>query len=286
METRQANFQSGRYSLEANFRIAHYIDTEIMDIERHDHPYYECIFFFSGDVAYWVGNQCYYPEPGDVLLLNIAQVHIPKMQSATPPYDRITLFLDKTLLLLLSDAYIDFTSLFESPNGRLIHLPNDDGWRIKSILSKIQNCYGDNSTSFGNHLLLRCHITELLIYLGRLLPHTPADISSMNGKNKIYQIKEYIAKNLDVELSLDELAQRFHMSKYHMAHEFQKQTGISPYSYIIKRRLAKAQELLRSGYAVKETGTRCGFHDDRAFSRAFKKEYGATPTQYLHDLRL
>lgn len=277
-------FQSGRYYLNADYRIAHYIDTEVMDIERHYHEFYECIFFLSGDVAYWVGSRCYYLSPGDVLLINAAQIHVPKMQSAIPPYDRISLFLDKGYVNSLSDGETEFVALFERGDSVLLHLPDEEFWAAKAIISKLQNCYA-NPPSFGRQLLSRCYITELLICFGQNLLQGAGDDLSPTPNSRIHMIKDYVAMNLKNELSLDILSKEFHLSKYYLAHEFKKHTGMSPYSYIIKRRLVKAGELLRSGYPGKEVCSQCGFNDIDVFNRAFKKEFGLTPRQYCRSMK-
>lgn len=276
------NFQVGRYRLDTNYRIEHYVDTEVVEIERHYHAFYECIFFFSGDVTYFIGNQCYYLKPGDVLLINAAQVHIPKMQSAIPPYDRISLTLDKGFVSSLSDETTNFTAMFESKNGRLIHLQGREHWEAKSLLSKIANLY-DNPLSFGQRLLARCYITELLICLGKELPLSISDENWITSDKRISEIKEYVAKHMSDKLTLEKIAQKFHLSKYHLSHEFKKHTGMSLYSYIVKCRLISANNLLRDGHSIKETYSKCGYSDISIFNRAFKKEFGVSPKQHYHN---
>ena len=278
-------FQVGRYRLDVDFRIEHYIDTEIMDIERHYHEYYECIFFYSGDIAYSVGNRTYFPVPGDVILINVAQIHVPKMQSAMPPYDRISLFLSKWLVRKISDTETDFLTLFEKKDGNLVHLTKEELWAAKTILAKLRNLHV-NDSAFGSSLLAKCYITELLITIGRACSEeTDAVDGSRIAENRICQVKEYISKNIAQDLSLDSLAATFHLNKYYISHEFKDHTGMSLYSYILKRRLAKASEELRDGHSPNEICSECGFGDVNALNRAFKKEFGLTPRQYVQSFR-
>ena len=79
--------------------------------------------------------------------------------------------------------------------------------------------------------------------------------------------------------SLDELAQRFYVSKYHLSHEFSKTMGISVYRYICLKRLLSARQMLLNGMPAGEVYTKCGFKDYTNFYRAFKAEYGISPSE-------
>lgn len=283
MEKKLPPVQVGRYHLNTDFRIKHYIDMELQDVERHYHEFYECIFFYAGDITYSVENRTYYPAAGDVLLINIAQFHKPIMRSATPPYDRISLFLDKNFVTKLSGEGIDFVSLFESKAGCLLHLEDDDSWTAKALLAKLTPL-AVNRQEYGSELLIRCYITELLVCLGKTMVQHPPIGSAKGVSPRISTIKSYVEKNLTKDLSLDGIAAQFHLSKYHLSHEFKSHTGMSLYAYIIKLRLAKACEMLRSGYHPGDVFLDCGFNDISVFNRAFKKEFGMTPKKYVATL--
>ena len=57
--------------------------------------------------------------------------------------------------------------------------------------------------------------------------------------------------------------------------------NISTGDYVRKKRLAKACQLLREGFNVSETSYRTGFSEPNYFSKAFKKEFGVSPTEWL-----
>ena len=70
------------------------------------------------------------------------------------------------------------------------------------------------------------------------------------------------------------------MSKYHIAHVFKDEIGMSIHQYISKKRLARCREALLGDVPVTKVYLLFGFHDYSSFYRAFKKEYGISPKDF------
>ena len=88
-------------------------------------------------------------------------------------------------------------------------------------------------------------------------------------------------EHLDEHLSLDTLARQFYLSKYYLVHLFRENAGLSVHQYILKRRLAACCDAMQGDAAVGEAYRQWGFGDYSAFYRAFRKEYGMSPSAYL-----
>lgn len=109
-----------------------------------------------------------------------------------------------------------------------------------------------------------------------------ADTSSVQFVSPII---DYINTHYHEPLSLDMLADRFFVSKYHLSHEFNRQMGISLYRYIQKKRLMIARQLLSQGKKPNEVFRMCGFGDYTCFYRAFRAEYGIAPKEYVRSVQ-
>lgn len=284
MNNKQPLFQAGRYRINTDYQVRQCFDMEIVDVDWHCHEFYECIFFYSGDILYNIGSSRYYPTQGDVLLLDTAQFHRPVMRSAIVPYERTVLSIDKAVVERLSTEGIDFVSLFKSNEGRLLHLKTDEQWATKALLTKLATAMNDKE-EYGHDLLVRCYLTEMLICLSKVNASYSSGPIIHSGNPRIIRIKNYIEKNLSSDLSLEHIAQEMNLSKYYLSHEFKKFTGMSLYAYIIKLRLAKTCEMMRGGYSIADSYSACGFNELSVFSRSFKKEYGITPKEYLASLK-
>ena len=92
---------------------------------------------------------------------------------------------------------------------------------------------------------------------------------------------DYLKAHFNEEISIDELAGRFHISKYHFIRNFKALYGVPPYRYLTSYRLTVAkQRLINTDLSVSEISEECGFGDTSNFIRKFRASTGLTPLQY------
>jgi AraC-like DNA-binding protein len=90
-----------------------------------------------------------------------------------------------------------------------------------------------------------------------------------------------IESELDRPLRVSDMAGAVGLSVFHFSREFRRVTGISPYAYIRRRRIARAALLLAgSKLPIVEIAHVVGFKTHAHFSGAFLKTMGATPRAY------
>jgi AraC-like DNA-binding protein len=83
------------------------------------------------------------------------------------------------------------------------------------------------------------------------------------------------------KVGLDELAKEAGMAKFHFAHAFADAYGVSPYHYLMMRRVEAARGLLQSGSSIAETSAMTGFADQAHLTRNFRKILGYTPGAWV-----
>ena len=120
---------------------------------------------------------------------------------------------------------------------------------------------------------------ELIIEYIRL---KNSNTSLKSEKNKIQSLLDFIEMNYNKNISLEQLADNFNMSKFTMCRIFKETYGITIFSYLIKYRLQKAKSLLidNANMSIKEIALSVGFNDVSYFIATFKKHEKITPLEF------
>lgn len=124
-------------------------------------------------------------------------------------------------------------------------------------------------------------ITQLLTKLALMHYSSGADANLHRHISALDTLRAYLQENYAQSISLDDMALRMHMSKYHFARLFQAYAHMSPYAYLTDLRINAAREMLHmSDASVREIAEQVGFGDSNTFIRLFKKRCGVTPAKY------
>jgi AraC-like DNA-binding protein len=95
------------------------------------------------------------------------------------------------------------------------------------------------------------------------------------------QIEEFIDSHLESSLNVDELASSAGISTSHFSRCFRNSVGFTPHSYVMRRRLLRAQDLLiGTNMALSEVALSSGFSDQSHFSRKFHQFMGIPPRSF------
>ena len=96
----------------------------------------------------------------------------------------------------------------------------------------------------------------------------------------------YIERRLDQALPISEIAKRVGLSSFHFQRLFFSTLGENVSDYVKRRRLEKGAKLLSSDHelSVIDVALDCGFQSHSAFSRAFKTQFGQSPSAFRADV--
>jgi AraC-like DNA-binding protein len=96
---------------------------------------------------------------------------------------------------------------------------------------------------------------------------------------QIRRIVNYIEENLEMRrVRMEDLAGLINLSPSHFSRAFRRSLGHSPRTFVIRRRVAKAQRLMLGGeIPLSQIAILCGFSDQSHFSRTFHKNVGESP---------
>ena len=265
-----------------DFECYHYLDPVPPAIDFHEHAFYEIFFFLSGDVSYVIEGRTYQLRPGDILLTDNRDIHKPDIRRGKP-YERFVIWIEPDFLARTNDMGADLTACFTDASlkqYKLIRPESSVLSHLKGICEKMLRCR--DSQEFGSSTLSYIYLVEFLVYLNRAYFATSEDIrKDVTENEKINEVVSYINDHLADDLTLDRLADACYISKSHLAHQFKTYTGLTLYQFIIKKRVTVARNLIREGEPVMEACTKCGFNDYSNFLKAFKREFGRSPKEFL-----
>lgn len=99
--------------------------------------------------------------------------------------------------------------------------------------------------------------------------------------DKIQKAIKFIDDNFMAKISLDTVARKACLSKYHFSRTFKEVMGMTCQTYITRTRIERAQSLLRTtGLKITDIALSVGYDDITHFIRIFKRITGSTPSEY------
>jgi AraC-like DNA-binding protein len=149
---------------------------------------------------------------------------------------------------------------------------------VKSILSTMA-IEVRNSNPSGPMFLET--LTSALVHhaLPRSVAETSIPRSNGLSPRQLSEALNLIESNLASRISLSELACALDISVSYFCRAFRRSTGISPYHFIIKRRVERARALIENGkMPLVEVALTVGFSDHSQMSSTFRKELNVPPS--------
>ena len=277
----QSTFQARQNMVSRDFELFYYDDRNLTKIEAHSHNYYEFYFFAEGDISMQVGRDIYPIHFGDAMLIPPNMPHRAIIHDSKVPYRRFVFWISTEFyenLVQISPCYSYAIDYAIENKQYICHL---DQIALNSLQSKMLRLLEEmQANRFGKELQISLYVDDLMLSINRLV-YDMLEPKQKNSDASLYtNLVEYIEEHLDENLSLEKLAEEFYVSKYHIAHVFKDNIGLSIHQYITKKRLAKCQEAIRANMNVTDVYHMYGFGDYSSFYRAFKKEYGISPKEY------
>lgn len=104
---------------------------------------------------------------------------------------------------------------------------------------------------------------------------------------RLYKAKKFIDEEFLNISGIHEVAIHSSLSEFHFFRSFRQAFGVTPYQYILKKRLELATALLRQNkMSITAIALHCNFPDLFTFSKAFKKHYHMPPSVYVNKTAL
>lgn len=267
---------------------------------RHVHETIELHFILEGQRLMFVDRETYRLSPHSAIVVNHNLIHKTSTAPGFPPdHHNFILQLDRSRFdqILRVAGLRGFDDFGDRFNG--VATFNDSEWRLilaviaefKAMCTEDKN--GGTVSMEDAHAFLYLQTLELASIFAkarRRLLHAeleanqkvvPETVVKTGVHQKVHEVALYLQTHIHESVSLEELAQRFFMSRSYLTRSFRNVTGFSVVEYMTYIRIQKAQQLLReSDRSITEIADLCGFGNITYFEKVFKTTTGHTPVQY------
>ena len=251
------------------------------DSGSHRHEFFEIAYVISGSCEHTIDGHTTIISRGDYFFVNLKSVH--SYAGLSPDFEIINClfvpeFIDRTLegahsfseIMNNYPARFEYSSFSDSVAGRVFR--DGDGF-IFTLLSKMLEEFSEKKK--GRLDVMRSLLVTLLICFARGEEETAEEESRINA------IKEYIAENYKNEPTLSEISKKLGISLTYASLIFKRATAKSFRDYLIKFRIEKACDLLRTtDKTVAEISELVGYSDPAFFYKSFKKHLTLSPSEY------
>ena len=233
------------------------------------HERFEILFHKSAGGMVTVEGKQYNLEPGCLIIINPFAYHRIEQHSDSE-FEACSLLFSKSSLSASVAEMLD-AIIGESDNsGKFYNAKVVSS--VESVFERFQVAVelpDDKKRAYVEML-----ISELIILLSAYEGDSISHSNDCLGARVVRYLNNHIEKNI----SLDKLARRFFVSKYHLCRAFKEYCGISVHSYINHKRIMYARQLIEAGETASGAAEKVGFGDYSAFYRAYVKIVGKSPT--------
>lgn len=281
LEQALTELQLRQHMLREDFEVFHFSGNNGVQIALHFHDFFECSLLLSGKLSYQIESVSFEEQPGDLLLISPNQLHRPLFIHGTEPYKRIVFWLSRAFIERLSGEGCDLSACFYGGKAGAIRLGGAVRAQLVRLLSEL--LAASRSDAFGRDLLCRALATNLLVHLNRIAQGDADAVSTAEIRISplVQRVSDYLDAHLGEPVSLDALSEAVYLSKYHLERRFREETGASIYQMLLQKRMIRARNLMREGLPLLQVALNCGFSGYSGFYKAFRSEYGVSPSEYL-----
>lgn len=167
---------------------------------------------------------------------------------------------------------------FQHRLNRIVRLQFDDPQPLAALLFAIRNELQQRPPGYSEsvQLLFKLFLIQCCRHALR-----SGFVPPKSTPHHLEQLRRYLDQAYAEPLTLEQLAQRAHLSRTSLCRAFKTYTGKRLFDYLIERRIQAAMMQLRGGNEkILTIALNTGFRDLAYFNRKFKKLVGVTPSAY------
>ncbi len=230
----------------------------------HLHKEVEIVYVISGSCTAYADHNTVHLNDGDLFVSFPNQIHYYDSSAGS---EFCVLIFNAEILFGLKNVLFD-----NYPKNNVISLKDDDP--VKNLFLSTMDSYGEYEKTIIVGLINQA--------VAKVLPRFKLKPRIKSENATIQSILSFCEENYtNSSISLDNIAEQLHLSKYHISHLLNKKINISFNSYINMLRVNKACSLLvETDKKIIDISEEVGFGSLRSLNRSFLEIMGTTPAKY------
>ena len=246
----------------------------------HHHHAFEIFYIIKGEREYFVENRFFKLSEGDLMVVPKDLLH----RTAGKEAWRFLIYFEEDYL---KRFFTDETVKSLDIDRPFVFRPKgEERERINQLFGGFFNEYNRTAKDGvpEDSALLAGYLYQILFTVSY---GNNTYVSEEYSDSRIGSIVKYINENYCDINDIEEIAERFYISKYHLCRLFSKNLGVGLITYLNTIKIRKACEMLGEGtHSVTEVATACGFNSSSYFCKVFKAEKGISPSEYKKQQRV
>lgn len=246
----------------------------------HYHDVFEIYYLVSGRRDYFVRDRIWPVTGGELVLVNIADMHRTTGPHETP-IDRILINFRREFVASVLQEETDTVLAFFDRRQKRLRLEPTDQTMVQGMLVRMLN--EGRRRQPGHVALQRALLVELLIFISRQMARQPDDEWGEESalERGMADVASFLLAHHAESLSLSSVAERFFITPSHLSRSFRKVTGFTFIEYLNGIRIREAQKLLlETELPMTEIVGRTGFDSQTHFGRVFRLKTGLSPLRF------
>lgn len=279
------HYQKEQYNDLPGFRLRHTAGPNAADSTT-DHLHLNInqmlLYFIQGSGNLVVEDKAHRIQAGDVIITDSAEL----FHCSIDPdvyHERISLHIDPQFWQKfpcdMSPLFRIFTDR-DKGAGNLIPAEAVESSGLGAALMELFDLVRQDSPN--RDMLVLSKLIQLLTLSDEL---SGAVDTSPQKDPLLHQILRYLNEHCTEDISVAQVAAQFHITPSYLSHWFKRRAGISPWNYVILRRLQRSNDLMYQGYSAEEACYQVGFDNYANFFRLYKKHTGISPSQFKKQIR-
>ena len=244
----------------------------------HNHAMYELVFGVSGSAVYRVEGESYTVEKNTLLLIGPTVLHKLSIPGDAQ-FERHTVYIHCAGISSTASHLVAQCCRQSGINVSSAFFAGSDLEEVRMLFDTVAHAAASPDETVRG---LVPHFMDAM--LSRLLMLSlekhPVRIGVSNTKT-VDKLTSYLSRHFTENLTLEEIADRFSISKDYCSRLFRKATGFSVKQYILYHRVLYARQLLSENHTAAETAKLVGFQSYTSFYRAYHQITGHSPMDDL-----